>query len=248
MKTTLAIALTASALLLAACAEKSGDQDTQSTAANTETNVSGLDTFEQRFSYALGTDLGNQFKRGELAIDVDALALALRDVQAGNALQMTDEDMRSTMQAAQEKQQAKQQADKATQAEANKTEGDAFLTANAAKDGVVTLDSGLQYKVLTEGTGAKPQSSATVSVHYRGTLIDGTEFDSSHSRGKPASFPVTGVIPGWTEALQLMKEGAKWELYIPSNLAYGVTGTPGAIGPNATLVFEVELLSASVSN
>ena len=148
MKITLAIALTASALLIAACAEKTGDQDAESTTAGTETQVSGLNTFEQRFSYALGSDLGNQFKRGELAIDVDALALALRDVQAGNTLQMTEEDMRSTMQMAQEKQQAKQQADKAAQTEANKTEGDAFLAANAAKDGVITLDSGLSFHHL----------------------------------------------------------------------------------------------------
>ena len=144
------------------------------------------------------------------------------------------------------KSEAQQQATRAAQAEANQAEGEAFLTANAAKEGVVSLDSGLQYKVLVEGTGDTPQSSDTVSVHYRGTLLDGTEFDSSHSRGKPASFPVTGVISGWTEALQLMKEGAKWELYIPASLAYGARGSSGVIGPNATLIFEVELLSSSV--
>lgn len=247
MNVTLAIALTVFALLITGCGDKTGNQETQSTAAGTETHASGLETFEQRFSYAVGTTLGNQFKRDELAIDIDALALALRDVQDGNVSQMSEEDIRSTMMAAQEKQQAEQQAAQAAQAEANKTEGGIFLTANAAKEGVVSLDSGLQYKIITEGAGANPQSSDTVSVHYRGTLIDGTEFDSSYSRGEPASFPVTAVIPGWTEALQLMKEGAKWELYIPSDLAYGPSGSGGVIGPNATLLFEVELLSASVS-
>ena len=246
MNVKLAIALTAFALLIAGCDDKTGNQETQSTAAGIETQASGLSTLEQRFSYAVGTTLGNQFKRDELAIDIDALALALRDVQEGNISQMSEEDIRSTMLAAQEKQQAKQQAAQSGQAEANKAEGETFLTTNAAKEGVVSLDSGLQYKIITEGTGAKPQSSDTVAVHYRGTLIDGTEFDSSHSRDEPVSFPVTAVIPGWTEALQLMKEGAKWELYIPSDLAYGPGGTPGLIGPNATLIFEVELLSASV--
>ncbi len=246
MNVKLAIALTASALLIAGCSDKTGNQETQSTAAGIETQASGLSTFEQRFSYAVGTTLGNQFKRDELAIDIDALALALRDVQEGNVSQMSEEDIRSTMMAAQEKQQAEQQAAQAVQAEANKAEGETFLTTNAAKKGVVSRDSGLQYKIITEGTGAKPQSSDTVAVHYRGTLINGTEFDSSHSSGEPVSFPVTAVIPGWTEALQLMKEGAKWELYIPSDLAYGPSGTPGLIGPNATLIFEVELLSASV--
>ena len=133
-------------------------------------------------------------------------------------------------------------------AEANKKEGEEFLASNKTKEGVVTTASGLQYKVITAGTGPSPKASDKVSVHYRGTLIDGTEFDSSYRRGEPVSFPVKGVIAGWTEALQLMKEGAKWELYIPSELAYGPGGTGGPIGPNATLIFEVELLQASVSS
>ena len=123
-----------------------------------------------------------------------------------------------------------------------KADGEAYLAANAKKDGVKTLPSGLQYKVVTEGAGATPKASDTVTVHYRGKLVDGTEFDSSYSRNEPATFPVNGVIPGWTEALQLMKVGSKWELCIPANLAYGERGAGGRIPANATLVFEVELL------
>ena len=129
------------------------------------------------------------------------------------------------------------------QGEKNKKEGEIFLETNKKKEGVQTLPSGLQYKVLKAGAGKKPTATDTVTVHYRGTLIDGKEFDSSYRRGKPATFPVNGVIPGWTEALQLMEEGAKWELFIPSNLAYGERSAGGDIGPNATLIFEVELIS-----
>jgi len=127
--------------------------------------------------------------------------------------------------------------------EKNRKEGEAFLAANKKKEGVKTLASGLQYKVIKPGTGKKPKSTDTVTTHYRGTLIDGTEFDSSYNRGQPATFPVHGVIPGWTEALQLMEEGAKWQLFIPSKLGYGERGAGQAIGPNATLIFEVELVS-----
>jgi FKBP-type peptidyl-prolyl cis-trans isomerase FklB len=128
-------------------------------------------------------------------------------------------------------------------AEKNKKEGEAFLAANKTKEGIKTLPSGLQYKVIKEGTGKTPTAEDTVVTNYRGTLTDGTEFDSSYKRGQPATFPVKGVIPGWTEALQLMKEGSKWELFIPSNLAYGEQGAGGVIGPNAALIFEIELIS-----
>lgn len=128
----------------------------------------------------------------------------------------------------------------------NKTAGDAFLAANKLKPGVVTLPDGLQYKVIKDGTGPKPTASDTVKVNYAGTLIDGTEFDSSYKRGQPASFPVNGVIPGWTEALQLMKVGSTWELYIPASLAYGANGAPPIIGPNQTLIFKVELLDVNI--
>jgi FKBP-type peptidyl-prolyl cis-trans isomerase len=141
---------------------------------------------------------------------------------------------------------AEQEASAKLVAETNIKEGEAFLAENAKKEGVVVLESGLQYKILTAGTGAIPTPENTVEVHYKGTLLDGTEFDSSFKRGVPAQFGVTQVIPGWVEALQLMKEGAKWELYVPADLAYGPGGTGGLIGPNQTLIFEVELLKASV--
>ena len=128
-------------------------------------------------------------------------------------------------------------------AEVNKKEGDAFLAANKTKDGVVTLPSGLQYKILTQGTGPKPTPTDSVVCNYKGTLLNGTEFDSSYKRGQPATFPVGGVIKGWTEALQLMPVGSKWQLFVPSDLAYGQRGPGGGIGPNSTLVFEVELIS-----
>jgi FKBP-type peptidyl-prolyl cis-trans isomerase FklB len=129
-------------------------------------------------------------------------------------------------------------------AEKNKKDGAAFLAENKKKEGVVTLPSGLQYKIITQGTGNTPKATDTVTVNYRGSLVDGTEFDSSYKRGQPATFPVNGVIKGWTEALQLMKEGAKWQLFIPSDLAYGEKGAGNVIGPNATLIFDVELISA----
>jgi len=150
--------------------------------------------------------------------------------------------MQARVRAKQEEAAAAQQAELAAAGEKNKVDGEAFLAANAQKDGVVVTDTGLQYKVITAGDGAKPQATDTVTVHYRGTLIDGTEFDSSYSRGEPATFPVQGVISGWVEALQLMSVGDKYELTIPSDLAYGPAGTGGDIGPNATLIFEVELL------
>jgi len=150
------------------------------------------------------------------------------------------------MKAAREQQQAEraqQQAKHAQQAPKNLKEGEAFLVENAKKEGVVTLESGLQYQVITPGTGNAPKATDKVTTHYRGTLIDGTEFDSSYKRGQPATFPVKGVIAGWTEALQLMKVGAKWQLFIPANLAYGKRGAGGKIGPNATLIFDIELIS-----
>jgi len=156
---------------------------------------------------------------------------------------MTEQEIQETLKTFQQEMAAKQ-AEKTKQlAEINKKEGEAFLAENKKKEGVKTLPSGLQYKILTEGSGKTPKETDTVTTHYRGTLIDGTEFDSSFKRGQPASFTVNGVIKGWTEALQLMKEGSKWQLFIPSDLAYGDRGAGGQIGPHATLIFEVELIS-----
>ncbi len=161
----------------------------------------------------------------------------------GGKTLLTEEEAQAVMSEMQKQMHEQQQAKMAQAAEGNKKEGDAFLAANKGKEGVVTLPSGLQYKVLTAGTGPKPTTSDSVVCNYRGTLINGTEFDSSYKRGQPATFPVTGVIKGWTEALQLMPVGSKWQLFIPADLAYGDRGAGADIGPGATLIFEIELLS-----
>ena len=203
-----------------------------------------LKTQKEKASYAIGMDMGNSLKRNNIDIDPDILGKAIKDVLAGTKPLMTDQEARATMIALQKELQAKQQEKMKVQGEKNKKEGDAFLAENKKKIGVKTLPSGLQYAVLVEGKGKTPKADDTVSVNYKGSLIDGTEFDSSYKRGEPATFQVGGVIKGWTEALQLMKEGSKWRLVIPADLAYGAQGTPnGPIGPGAVLIFEVELLS-----
>lgn len=201
-------------------------------------------TQKQKVSYSLGADVASNFKRLGIDIDVDVLVKGLRDTFAGKKLLMTEEDVRATMSAFESELRQKQaQATKVT-AEKNKKAGDAFLAENKTKDGVVTLASGLQYKILKAGGGKKPTDNDAVECHYRGTLLDGTEFDSSYRRGQPATFKVKGgVIPGWTEALELMPVGSKWQLFIPPQLAYGERGAGRDIGPNATLIFEVELLA-----
>jgi FKBP-type peptidyl-prolyl cis-trans isomerase len=203
-----------------------------------------LDTEEKRVSYGMGVGLGERIKQDNMAIDSDAFATGMKDAIEGAELKMTKDEIMQEMQAFQQKQVASQQAELDNQATANLDAGVAFLADNATKEGVVTLESGLQYKVITEGAGDKPSATDTVEVHYSGTLLDGTEFDSSYTRGATVSFPVNGVIPGWTEALQLMPTGSKWQLFIPSDLAYGPGGTGGGpIGPNATLLFDVELIA-----
>jgi FKBP-type peptidyl-prolyl cis-trans isomerase FklB len=196
----------------------------------------------EKASYAIGLDMGNNLKKNEIEIDPDILARAIKDVYSGNKHLMTDQEVRETLMALQKDLQAKQVERNKMIGEKNKKEGDAFLAKNKKESGVKTLPSGLQYKVITEGKGKSPKTSDTVTVNYSGTLINGTEFDSSYKRGQPATFPVSGVIKGWTEALQLMKEGSKWHLVIPAELAYGEQGRPG-IPPNSVLIFDVELLS-----
>jgi len=193
---------------------------------------------KDKISYILGMDIGNNLKKQSVSVNPKVFAKGMEDALAGSKSLLTEQEVQETMMAFQKEMIAKQ----AEVAKKNKAEGEAFLAENKKKEGVKALPSGLQYKVIKAGTGKKPKSNDMVTVNYRGTLIDGTEFDSSYKRGQPATFQVNGVIPGWTEALQLMEEGAKWQLFIPSNLAYGERGQ-GPIGPNSTLIFEVELIS-----
>jgi FKBP-type peptidyl-prolyl cis-trans isomerase FklB len=176
-------------------------------------------------------------------VDPNILLRGLKDALAGGKTAMTEDQARAALMVVQNEIRKKQEEQMQLAGEAGKKEGEAFLAANKAKDGVVALPSGLQYKILTAGTGPKPTTSDSVVCNYRGTLINGTEFDSSYKRGEPATFPVSGVIKGWTEALQLMPVGSKWQLFVPSDLAYGERSPDPSIGPNSTLIFEVELLS-----
>ncbi len=193
-------------------------------------------------SYALGAKYGQSLKQLSLEIDIDTFVEGLRHGLAASSL-LADTEISAILEQISSDARAANQRKKAELVESNRKAGQAFLKANADKEGVVTLASGLQYKVIKEGTDPKPKATDLVEVHYRGTLIDGQEFDSSFKRGKPASFGVSNVIKGWTEALQLMNVGSKWKLFIPSELAYGSRGTGPMIGPNATLIFEVELLN-----
>jgi len=209
--------------------------------------VAPLATRKEKFSYALGMDIGTQvagnLKKQSMEVDWNLVSQGLTDATSGGKTRLTEDEAKAVLNEVQTEVRKEQQ-EKAHQAAAtNKTEGEAFLAANKAKEGVVTLPSGLQYKVLTAGTGPKPTASDQVVCNYRGTLINGTEFDSSYKRGQPATFGVGQVIKGWTEALQLMPVGSKWQLFIPASLAYGERGAGAEIGPNATLIFEVELLS-----
>ena len=201
-------------------------------------------TDREKIGYSIGANMGKGLKEQGVEVDPQAVAAAVTDAMSGAPLKMSDREMQETLSAVQASIQNKQASKMKTAGEANKREGEAFLVANKTKDGVKTTASGLQYKVLKEGTGPSPKSSDTVSVHYKGTLINGKEFDSSMkgNSGQPVKFPVDRVIPGWTEAVQLMKVGSKYQLFIPSDLAYRENGAGADIGPNATLIFEVELL------
>ena len=201
-----------------------------------------LETTADRASYSIGLNMGRNFKRQQVPINPEAVLQGLRDALSGAKAAMTDDEMKAAFQALEQEIATAQEAKNKDLAKKNTEEGAAFLAANKKKPGIKTTASGLQYKVLKEGTGPVPKKTDTVSTHYRGTLLDGTEFDSSIARNEPATFPVTGVIPGWTEALQLMKVGSKWQLFIPAELAYRDQGAGADIGPNAVLVFDIELL------
>ncbi|KAB2822865.1 MAG: FKBP-type peptidyl-prolyl cis-trans isomerase [Paludibacter sp.] len=203
-----------------------------------------LKTPKDKVSYAIGMEMANSLKKNGIDVTPDVLVKAIKDVLTDQKTQITNEEAGAILTGLQEEMKGKRQESMKVLGEKNKTEGAAFLAENMKKEGVKSLPSGLQYKVITEGKGKSPSATDTVTVQYTGKLVDGTEFDSSYKRGQAATFAVNGVIKGWTEALQLMKEGSKWQLYLPSNLAYGETGTAGGpIGPNATLIFDVELVS-----
>jgi FKBP-type peptidyl-prolyl cis-trans isomerase FklB len=217
----------------------------QLTVEDASPEVAALQTEDQKISYALGARIGgniNSVKKQDPKIDIELLMLGVQDVLDGKELALSSAENRKYMMAFQNRLREKQVAERAEQAEKNLAEGQAFLEENKTKEGVKVLESGLQYKVITEGTGETPRAEDKVKTHYRGKLISGVEFDSSYKSDKPSEFPVKGVIKGWTEALQLMKVGSKWELYIPEDLAYGKAGRSPRIPPNSTLIFEIELL------
>ncbi|NUM54434.1 MAG: FKBP-type peptidyl-prolyl cis-trans isomerase [Candidatus Hydrogenedentes bacterium] len=202
------------------------------------TPLAGDDAFIKQLSYVLGADIGTDLKRSQLEVKNEPFVHAIEDVINDRKMAMTQDEMKVVLDGFRQKQMEKMKA----VADKNLAEGEAFLIANAKKPGVKSTASGLQYLVVTEGKGEMPKATDTVKTHYRGTLIDGTEFDSSYARNEPTEFPVNQVIKGWTEALQLMHVGDKWKLFIPANLAYGERGAGADIGPNSTLIFDIELL------
>lgn len=224
-----AVAVVAMALALASCGDKVGSK-TQ------------LTTFEERSSYAIGQNVGGSLKSTNMTIDIAAFVQGVRDTLDGKKPLLTAEEAMAVMQEFSQKARDAEMQKREEQTAKNLGEGQAFLETNKARAGVTTTASGLQYEVITQGTGPKPKPTDRVSVHYRGTLIDGTEFDSSYTRGQPAVFQLDAVIPGWTEALQLMGVGSKYKIFLPPTLGYGERGAGAQIGPNATLIFEVELL------
>lgn len=202
---------------------------------------SPLKTQQDKLSYMLGMNIGRDLKRNDVPVNPDLYLRGLKDSLSGGKTLLTDEEAAQVMNAFRAEIREKQTAKQRESGDKNKQDGEAFLAANKAKEGVKTTPSGLQYKAIVQGTGKVPTTNDTVTTHYRGTLIDGTEFDNSYKRGEPASFPVTGVIKGWTEALQMMPVGSKWQLVIPAGIAYGERGRPG-IPPNSALLFDLELL------
>ncbi|MDX1682365.1 MAG: FKBP-type peptidyl-prolyl cis-trans isomerase [Phycisphaeraceae bacterium] len=197
-----------------------------------------LESLKDRASYAIGVSIGRNISQQDLDLNPDIVAQAIAETLAGTEPKLTTQQMQQTMMELQ----ASMQAKAAAEAEANKVQGAKFLESNKDAEGVKVTDTGLQYKIIEEGDGPKPTATDTVKVHYAGALIDGTEFDSSYKRGEPAQFRVNGVIPGWTQALQMMRKGAKWRLFLPPDLAYGARGAGPDIGPHSVLVFDVELL------
>lgn len=229
------VLVSAAALAMAACTKPADKKD--------QAPAGALTSDPQKFSYSIGVNIGKQLQNIKDNVDTKALETGLEDSFTGAQLKLDDKAREEVMRAMATKIQQQKQEEQKKLAEKNKADGDKFLADNGKKPGVKTTADGLQYEVITEGTGASPGKDDKVTVNYKGTLIDGTVFDSSYDRGQPATFPVSGVIPGWTEGLQLMKVGGKYKLYIPSNLGYGEHGAGQKIGPNSTLIFEVELMN-----
>ena len=248
MKLTIATTLLAAGLGVAASAwaQPTPAAKPAGTASSAATS-SELKTQKEKASYALGMNIGENLSKGlerdGIELDHAMFLRGMKDALAGDKLLLTDEEAKSVFTAYQKEVKEKQEAKMKVIGEQNKKDGEAFLAANKSKEGVVTLPSGMQYKIEKQGDGPKPAASDTVECDYRGTLIDGKEFDSSYKRGKSASFPVVGVIKGWTEVLQLMPVGSKYQVFIPAELAYGARGAGADIGPDSTLIFEIELLS-----
>ena len=251
---TLAVVFSTALLAVAAGAQNTGAKPAQSTTTAPDAKsqqaappasaaIPQLPTQKDQISYAIGMNIGKGLHHESIDVDPNIVLQGMKDALAGGKTLMTDEQVQSTMQQLQGQVREREMAKRQEESETNKKAGEAFLAANKTKPGVVTLPSGLQYKILKEGTGPKPTADDVVVCNYRGTLIDGQEFDSSYKGGEPAKFPVKGVIKGWTEALQLMPVGSKWQIFIPPDLAYGQRGAGSDIGPNETLIFDVELLS-----
>jgi FKBP-type peptidyl-prolyl cis-trans isomerase FklB len=241
------ILLVFSAFLACSCGNTQSEKPEH--AAKKEITEADLKTEEDKVSYSIGYSMGQNFKKDEIIVDLELFQQGVEDGFAGGKQALSEDEMRKTMMAFQQKMRAKRQVEyrkqmeeRKKQGEENKGKGTAFLEENKSKEGVVVLESGLQYKILEKGTGDSPRATDTVKCHYKGTTIDGKEFDSSYGRGEPATFALNRVIKGWTEGLQLMKEGGKWQFFVPSELAYGERGAGQNIGPNEVLVFEVELI------
>ncbi len=240
--------LVAAITLFVSSCQQVGEQHSKP-AEKKEITKADLKTEDDNISYSLGFSMGSRFIRDGLDINLEMFQEGIKDGFTGSKQILNEEEMQKTMMALQQKMMAKRQTEhmkemeeRKSLGEANKEKGEKFLEVNKAKEGVTTLESGLQYKILKKGTGASPKATDTVKCHYKGTTIDGEEFDSSYKRGEPATFALNRVIKGWTEGLQLMKEGGKWLFFVPSELAYGEKGAGANIGPNEVLIFEVELL------
>lgn len=210
--------------------------------------ATSLTSDTDKLSYSIGADLGMNFKKQGIDISPAAMAKGLQDGMSGGQLMLTEQQMRDVLNKFQKELMMKRTTEFNKKSEDNKAKGETFLTQNKTKEGVISLPSGLQYKILEKGDGAKPTKDDMVTVEYTGQLIDGQVFDSTDKAGKPASFKVSQVIPGWTEALQLMPAGSTWEVYVPSGLAYGPRSVGGPIGPNETLIFKIHLISVKKSN